>query len=283
MKPYIPSFPETSSKSGPLSADRYRCGTSYKNWRSRGTDDWLLILTVEGAGRMGTTAPIFSTTPGEVILYEPHTPEVYFTDPDVGHWHLLWAHFYPRPHWTEWLNWPAREKGLLVATLEDPDTRREVETALHDCVRLSRQPEANGLDLAFNALERAILWTHAASGSGRVDERIRRAADILAEEINQPLLLPHLAQRCGLSLSRFAHLFREEMGVPPQNYLEKIRMQRAAQMLRSTSLSIGEIAAESGYANAFYFSNRFKKAFRQSPSAYRAALEKSPPSAQAST
>jgi len=66
-----------------------------------------------------------------------------------------------------------------------------------------------------------------------------------------------------------AHLFREQIGVPPRQYLEELRLQRAAQLLRSTGLPVGEIAAETGYANAFYFSSRFRKMFGKSPSEYR--------------
>jgi len=205
-----------------------------------------------------------------VILFEPHTPQTYHTDPAAGHWHILWAHFYPRAHWKSWLRWPAREKGLLTVQINDADISRHARQALHDCVRFNRQQLGGAPDLAFNALERGLIWIQAAAQSGGgLDERIRHATDILADEINRPLALAELARRCGLSLSRFAHLFRAQVGVSPQHYLEKIRLERAAQLLRSTSLSIGEIAGESGYANAFYFSNRFKKAFRKSPSLYR--------------
>jgi len=259
---------------GPLNADRFRSDAAYQNWRPRGTADWLLILTVAGSGRVGTTSPLFSTVPGDVILFEPHTPQTYDTNPEVGHWHILWAHFYPRPHWKSWLRWPVREKGLLATQVSDPDTLRQIRQAMNDCVRYNRQHLGNAPDLAFNALERALIWIQAASQSGGLDERIRQATDILAEEINRPLALTELARRCGLSLSRFAHLFREQVGISPQHYLEKIRLERAAQLLRSTSLSVGEIAEESGYANAFYFSNRFKKAFQKSPSLYRADLSR---------
>jgi AraC family transcriptional regulator of arabinose operon len=87
--------------------------------------------------------------------------------------------------------------------------------------------------------------------------------------MHEPLSLDRVAQACGLSVSRLAHLFREQIGLPPQQYLEELRLQRAAQLLRSTGLRIGEVAAETGYAGAFYFSSRFRKKFGQSPCQYR--------------
>jgi len=59
------------------------------------------------------------------------------------------------------------------------------------------------------------------------------------------------------------------MGLPPQRYLEELRLQRGAQFLRSTALRIQEIAEKIGYASAFYFTTRFRKKFGQSPSVYR--------------
>jgi len=252
-----------------LKAEEFRMGPRYDNWRPAGTRDWLLILTVGGAGRLGGGQSDLLSGPGTVTLYQPGTAQRYFTDPQARHWNLLWSHFHPRPHWGNWLHWPEHSKGLRVIRLDDPAVFRHVRQAMGDVIRFSRQQLPGGMDMAVNALERALLWIHSVNDQQALDERIRRALDVLAEKMREPLSLDRLAQACGLSVSRLAHLFREQIGLPPQQYLEELRLQRAAQLLRSTSLRIGEVAAESGYAGAFYFSSRFRKKFGQSPSEYR--------------
>lgn len=247
-------------------ADDFRQGPRYDNWRPRGTPDWLLILTVSGAGRVESGPVSLLTQPGTATLYQPGTAQRYFTDPETRRWHLLWAHFHPRPHWGGWLDWPEAARGLRRISLSGPlltETRRALSEAAGHC----RQPA--GLDLAVNALERALLWMHSANNRRTYDDRIRNALDIMAEGLREPLDLPGLARACGLSVSRLAHLFREQVGLPPQQYLEELRLQRAAQLLRATGLRIGEIATETGYAGAFYFSARFRKKFGKSPSEYR--------------
>ena len=252
-----------------LNADEFRMGPRYDNWRPRGTPDWLLIFTVGGAGRVGGGSSAVVSSPGTVTLYQPSAVQRYFTDPKTRNWHLLWSHFHPRPHWGIWLNWPEHTKGLRVIRLQDPAVFRNVHEAMADVIRFSRQQLPGGMDLAVNALERALLWIHSVNDQRALDERIRRAVDVLSEKMHEPLSLDRLAQACGLSVSRLAHLFRDQIGMPPQQYLEEIRLQRAAQLLRSTSLRIGEVAMETGYAGAFYFSSRFRKKFGQSPSEYR--------------
>ena len=54
-----------------------------------------------------------------------------------------------------------------------------------------------------------------------------------------------------------------------QQFVERHRMQHACQLLRLTSLTIAEIAAEAGYADAFYFSNRFRRYAGASPTQFR--------------
>ncbi len=252
-----------------LIADEFRRGVRYHNWRPRGTSDWLLILSVAGMGQVESGHVTIPSEAGTVTLYQPGAPQRYFTDPGKRHWHLLWSHFRPRPHWGVWLNWPEVSRGLRSLKIDDPAVFREVRQAMLDTIRLARQPQAESLDLAVNAFERALLWINSANNTRALDERVRQAVELMAKNLHEPFALAGLARACGLSVSRLAHLFREQIGLPPQQYLEELRLQRAAQLLRSTGLRIGEIASESGYAGAFYFSARFHRKFGMSPSEYR--------------
>ena len=110
-------------------------------------------------------------------------------------------------------------------------------------------------------------------GKLTMDLRVRKAIDYLATDLRGPFDLERLARHCGMSVSRLAHLFKQQTGASPREYLERHRMQRACQLLRVTALGISEVAAEVGYPDAFYFSNRFRRAFGQSPSRFRGERE----------
>ena len=107
-----------------------------------------------------------------------------------------------------------------------------------------------------------------------LDPRIRQAMDYIGRRLDQPLNVDTLARHCHISTSRFAHLFRQQVGVAPGRYLEQQRLSRACQLLELTAHSIGEIAGRVGYDDPFYFSQRFKKYSGSSPRAYRHKITK---------
>jgi AraC-like DNA-binding protein len=81
--------------------------------------------------------------------------------------------------------------------------------------------------------------------------------------------VPGLARAVNLSVSRFAHLFREQLGVSPQQFVERRRLDAACRLLELTRRSIASIAAEVGYPDPLYFSTRFRRHTGTSPSDYR--------------
>jgi AraC family transcriptional regulator of arabinose operon len=78
-----------------------------------------------------------------------------------------------------------------------------------------------------------------------------------------------IAAQCGLSPSRFAHLFRHQTGETPQRYLELQRLKRARELLEFTQEPIAVIARSVGYENPFYFTLRFKRHNGASPRQWR--------------
>jgi two-component system response regulator YesN len=64
-------------------------------------------------------------------------------------------------------------------------------------------------------------------------------------------------------------VFSQEMGETFRDYLIRIRIERAKELLRTTTLKCYEVAYQSGYNDAHYFSHIFKKATGLSPQSYR--------------
>jgi len=72
--------------------------------------------------------------------------------------------------------------------------------------------------MAVNALERALLLCDTVNPRHiecRRDPRIRKAVDLLCRRSDERFTLAELARRCGLSRSRLAELFRQQVGVAP--------------------------------------------------------------------
>ncbi len=241
----------------------------YTAWRSRGTQDYLLMYTCEGCGRVGHLRGEVQVQPGEVVLIRPGTRHDYGTARSAKRWELVWAHFQPRPHWLEWLAWPEPAPGILHLVLEG-ETRQLVREALLLMDSRSRSAQPLRSALAMHALEEVLLLCAAALPSARQqDVRVATAMAYLVENLARPLTLAEVAKAAELSVSRLSHRFKDEVGITPGQFLERERLARAAQLLRFTTRPIAAIAEEVGFASPIHFSLRFKKAFTLSPREFR--------------
>jgi transcriptional regulator GlxA family with amidase domain len=78
-----------------------------------------------------------------------------------------------------------------------------------------------------------------------------------------------MATSVNLSYSRLEHLFKAETGSTPLNYLRKLRIEKARELLETTFLTNQQIIIRVGIYDESHFVRDFKKAYGRSPSEYR--------------
>ncbi|WP_040712637.1 AraC family transcriptional regulator [Paenibacillus curdlanolyticus] len=106
------------------------------------------------------------------------------------------------------------------------------------------------------------------------EEYVRQAADFIHRHYDEEVTIRQLSEYLGLDRKYVATLFREALGMPPQQYLLHYRMEKAKELLRSTGLSVTETARSVGYKDALLFSRMFKKVVGVAPSHYVQQLAK---------
>ena len=89
--------------------------------------------------------------------------------------------------------------------------------------------------------------------------------------------IPTLAVLVNLSPSRFRHLFKQETGITPAQYLKDVRLAKAEKMLRTTFLSIKQILKQVGIASNAHFVRDFRRKYGTTPTAYRSAIRRKRP------
>lgn len=103
----------------------------------------------------------------------------------------------------------------------------------------------------------------------RSHESVQFARDYIAEHYNEEITLNGVAEQVFLSASHLCRLFSKEEGMTFVEYLTKIRMEKAKEMLVSTNMKISEISGEIGYKDSHYFTTLFKRAVGVPPGDYR--------------
>lgn len=81
-----------------------------------------------------------------------------------------------------------------------------------------------------------------------------------------------LAALVDLSPSRFRHLFKQETGTSPAQYLKDFRLRKAEVMLRTTFLSVKQVLKQVGLGSNSHFVSDFRKIHGMTPTAYRRAF-----------
>lgn len=102
-----------------------------------------------------------------------------------------------------------------------------------------------------------------------MDRRIELVLARMETDTSRPWATEALARSVNLSSSRLRHLFKQETGKTPTQHLKELRLKRSETLLRTTFLSVKEIAGNSGLTSASYFVREFKKYFGLSPTVYR--------------
>lgn len=91
----------------------------------------------------------------------------------------------------------------------------------------------------------------------------------MEENPRERLSLSTMADVVGLSPSRLRHKFKAEIGITPTLYLQRLRLQRARELLKHEDLTVKEVRAAVGIESDSYFAHQFKRTFGMSPSKSR--------------
>ena len=105
--------------------------------------------------------------------------------------------------------------------------------------------------------------------SAFTDQKISRAIALIHADPIAGWTVESLASEIGMSRSRFAHRFKELLGMGPMAYLSEWRLQKSLSLLDTTQKTVQQIAGESGYQSAAAFSRAFSASFGISPTEYR--------------
>lgn len=140
---------------------------------------------------------------------------------------------------------------------------------------ITDHPEASTLNLIghlflfVDGLIRSSSSRRRASGTQLRDFYMQEAVTFMEQNYQRDLTVEEIADACKLNRSYFSKLFKESMGCPPQEFLIRMRLTKATELMKRTTASIGEISALCGYPNQLHFSRAFKKRYGIPPREWR--------------
>jgi AraC family transcriptional regulator, arabinose operon regulatory protein len=238
--------------------------------RPEGLDQAIFKYCVRGSGWCEIDGRRFEVGPGELMVIPPHEPHAYGATPR-------------RPWTVHWFHAVGEHLGLLLLELgvskEQPVVHlgkssrlvslfQDLEQALEHDYSVPQLLYASQL---LGHLVGTMIQLRRVNAPEPPDatRRVLLSAEHMKERLNLAPHVAELASLANLSPSHYSALFRRLTGRSPKNYLTRLRIDRAAKLLRTTRCSVKAIAAMLGYDDPLYFSRTFRVGCGVSPSRYR--------------
>ena len=96
-------------------------------------------------------------------------------------------------------------------------------------------------------------------------ERMHRILHYLETHYSEPVRLSEIAEREGLTQTYLSHLFREQLHIPFQDYLARLRLEAAMLLLRQSDTTLTDAAYACGFSDPKYLNRSFQKNLGMSP------------------
>ena len=200
----------------------------------------------------------------------PDQVTTYIADKDMP-WEYVWVEFDG-----------LRAKAIVEASgfsLDNPVYKARSKDLREEMMKEMNYIAENGSSSPFHLIGHLYLFidylTRSAEGikvqhvSKLREFYIHEALEFIEHNFQNNISVEDMADVCGLNRSYFGKIFKEALGVPPQEFLLKYRMVKATELLKLTKLSVGDISSAVGYDNQLHFSRAFKSVYGVSPRKWR--------------
>lgn len=102
-----------------------------------------------------------------------------------------------------------------------------------------------------------------------LSENVRKAVNVIEMCYYMNIGLKQIGSHAGIDPYHLAHKFRQEVGMPPIQYLNRYRMEIAKRLLATSDKPVSEVARLVGISDESYFARTFRKLAGKTPHAYR--------------
>ncbi|WP_192805294.1 AraC family transcriptional regulator [Noviherbaspirillum aerium] len=240
-------------------------------------EEFVIAMTFNGAGKSVTKHGSDISTPGQILVYNPHEPHEGGAVEDVG-WH--YRAFY--------IDGSALERLSLALSHDrtgpcyffrnciDDSALAETMLRAHAVFETSRDPverQACLLDAVSALYGRYGEPRFKPARLGRESGPLKAVVDYMRAHYAQAITMAELAAIARLSEFHFMRVFRKQFGLSPYTYLTQIRLEHARRTLASGNNG-ARAAAEAGFFDQSHLVRHFKRVYGITPNQFVTAVKR---------
>ena len=234
--------------------------------RPEGHSSPQILFCTRGSGTLIVDGRKFAVPAGSAVFLPAAYPHEYYANEDV--WDIHWV--VPGGYAAVDILSQFGLESPMVCELSDTRMLEHIFRKMHDAIRADNffgNYRASGY--LYDFLIELYRIISAKGTSGAPAPALMRALDLINGNFAQPLGMAELCAAAGVSSQHLCLLFRTTLGLRPMEYIARRRIQEAKALLTSTSLSVGEIAEQSGFGSESYFCKLFRKYEGITPTSFR--------------
>lgn len=248
----------------PVSVGYFDCKPSYGLQRNV-FSSYLLLVMLTGSLSYQTRLSRGTARAGQVLLLDCNAPHSYAAQGKCSFTFLHFAGAQSQALYEEIV----RSVGNLIPTASPNELHESIGELLFAMRNDHRLNEAETSALIYSMLMK-LLEHSGASGSGSSGNSVvDHAISYIQTHLMDKLSVEEIAANTGYSASYFSHLFAEETGISPYQFVVKSRVEQAQQLLKTTRQTVQDIAFQCGFNSAANFCYTFRKLVGTSPHEYR--------------
>ena len=232
---------------------------------------YVMHIITKGKGTLLINNEIHELSEGDIFVTKPNT-KISYKQESKNPWEYIWFEFYGSVV-KKIISCIDPKESIIIKTTKLETIKHLFKSAvnkLSDCYKNSESilidsTILNMFSLILSEQTNLKECKELTKKEIKVNEII---SYIEANYSNSDLTIKCIADKFYFTQSYFTRLFKETTGVTPIQYIIKIRMTKACELLSHKSFTIAQIAENVGFRNQFYFSKEFKKYHGITPSQY---------------
>lgn len=238
--------------------------------KGRVINEYQLLYIAEGRGTLTTaSAGKYSISEGYIFLIFPGEWHTYSPNPETG-WKEYWIGF-------KGINIDSRVSAGFFSK-HSPIYRVGYNDTLislfKEAIQVAKKQEKHFQQLLAGIVNYMLGLAFSIDSNKKLKnsmnlELVNRARTFMQENIETNIEMPEIADHLIISYSSFRHIFKQYTGIAPSQYYLNLKIQRAKDMLKSSTASIKEISYILHFDTPEYFTKLFKKKTGLTPSQFR--------------
>lgn len=236
-------------------------------------EGYKLVFVTKGRGTLTVGSTSYTLEAGDMFALFPKERHEYRSDPDDP-WEIMWAAFSGKisPDFMNELG--LSENDYIRKNIINPSIKKTLTTLIHalgDREDTSRLAAIGQFYVLLAYLKQAAGLMENTSEGNEPFSCVEQATRFIEQNYYIELDVQTLCDYVNYSRSYLSRVFHKETGFTIPEYINKIRMENAMELLRETPLPLREIATSVGIHDSFYFSKLFKKYTGRTPREFRLA------------